>query len=896
MEEDFDDGSGWQTVRYRRGRLANRELDDAYRRRGRSSDRYVPTGYSASYKPTSGYVNQVNRPASGPTDGSRYPAERPANDYMNNDYANIPTNAYRDNYQRDRQTNDYPNRAYRSRYRARTNYTDATKDYPNRANSGYNQARTGYVDTAKEYPNRANRGYHRARNDYANAADDYPNRANRGYNRARGYHTEAANDYPNRANGGYNRARFTYADATRHVSYSSQDRNPGSYFATNRSYDRNAANHNWRNYGPPRERRDRFHRRRGFNNVRAWQGDSRSRGRPGQRGPPQRRQGASSNYNRETGNSRRPQHVTQHKQNTDFVITTRTIYRYLKATHHLNNVSSQNVPQAIVKVTNLLTETIKPADLNTETGDRIKANAKEWEHNTIQTLRDHYTVSLQSNLQVLSQLQADSWQKNFDVAVIWARRHYGKKISQVTIDSAYANILNATQSHTQTRSELQSRTSTLPVENNRLVEVQDEVTATTPQPQPTLDTETLVVPSARPPSPTQDWNRIETIEETRPSTSTIQLPQRQPRTLREEMRPTPTSGPQQITVTIHRTCQDQEQQTEPPNQEQRTEPPVGGDREEPADPGPSSTHLPSLPPPPIPPPSLLSPLSSSSPLHLSNLSFIPDCPSLDAPTYQVPSELQTPAASTTTPGVLRQEPTTPTPLRIEISDTEVLEGSILDRSDSVIFTGRLPRYNLGPLKQPRVQTKLSFTPSAPHPAECTPHRHPRVMNKMSDWSLQVNRKWLIIGDSNLSRIPTQTESNIQIESYPGATFKHAEALLARTTVSKDVERVILSFGINSKYQKETTTAPELKKAIKMAEIAFPEARILVPIVNHHRDLSTIERNNLADLNSHIVCHPDSIPQLSKKLFDTEGDLVHWTEQTAQHMFDHWVAHLNRMSP
>ncbi|MGH0186679.1 UNVERIFIED_CONTAM: hypothetical protein FKN15_022275 [Acipenser sinensis] len=75
------------------------------------------------------------------------------------------------------------------------------------------------------------------------------------------------------------------------------------------------------------------------------------------------------------------------------------------------------------------------------------------------------------------------------------------------------------------------------------------------------------------------------------------------------------------------------------------------------------------------------------------------------------------------------------------------------------------------------------------------------MDKNIDWSLQTNKNILIIGDSNLHRIPDHTQSQIQIESYPGAKFLHAANHLDKAKTDRGVTKVILSFGINNKDQK-----------------------------------------------------------------------------------------------
>lgn len=69
------------------------------------------------------------------------------------------------------------------------------------------------------------------------------------------------------------------------------------------------------------------------------------------------------------------------------------------------------------------------------------------------------------------------------------------------------------------------------------------------------------------------------------------------------------------------------------------------------------------------------------------------------------------------------------------------------------------------------------------------------------WKLKLHQKWLIIGDSNLARIPGFKNPDLQIESYPGANFRHIEAILAKLTTTPMVEKVVLSVGLNNRGQK-----------------------------------------------------------------------------------------------
>lgn len=78
------------------------------------------------------------------------------------------------------------------------------------------------------------------------------------------------------------------------------------------------------------------------------------------------------------------------------------------------------------------------------------------------------------------------------------------------------------------------------------------------------------------------------------------------------------------------------------------------------------------------------------------------------------------------------------------------------------------------------------------------HRHPNTTRKMTDWIWVANRKWVILGDLNLTKLTDFFNKHLQVVGFPGANFCHAETLMKKTVVPQDlvVEKVVLSFGIN----------------------------------------------------------------------------------------------------
>lgn len=176
-------------------------------------------------------------------------------------------------------------------------------------------------------------------------------------------------------------------------------------------------------------------------------------------------------------------------------------------------------------------------------------------------------------------------------------------------------------------------------------------------------------------------------------------------------------------------------------------------------------------------------------------------------------------------------------------------------------------------------------------------QHPTSDRKMIEWSLTVRKKWLILGDSNLARIPRFSVSDLQIDSFPGANFRHAQALMLKATGGGQVEKVILSFGINCRAQRaKETSVKQLQAAVRTAKKQFPQAEIWVPVINYSCSLPLEERQTLQTLNAHIIRNMPYIPALGEFSFQTQNDNVHWTRQTAYKMLKHWARFLNLNAP
>ncbi|GAA6102483.1 translation initiation factor IF-2-like [Tachysurus ichikawai] len=188
-------------------------------------------------------------------------------------------------------------------------------------------------------------------------------------------------------------------------------------------------------------------------------------------------------------------------------------------------------------------------------------------------------------------------------------------------------------------------------------------------------------------------------------------------------------------------------------------------------------------------------------------------------------------------------------------------------------------------------TPIRTVPTPPRVFRAT--RHLSTLRKVSNWSLTVRKKWCIIGDSNLSKIPPHGLEDLQIDSYPGATFRHAEAFIAKAIMHTEVEAIILSFGINHRAQKQQETAiKQLQRAVRATKVRFPHTAIWIPLINHSQDLKKEEIAALTELNAHIKRNMPYLPLLPDTRFQVSEDGIHWTASCAKAMLDHWCQHLN----
>ena len=112
----------------------------------------------------------------------------------------------------------------------------------------------------------------------------------------------------------------------------------------------------------------------------------------------------------------------------------------IKALHHLDKVTCPVPPVTITRKVRLLTQVIKPAAPNPATLSLIHGNAENWANTTTIILRDHYRENIENQVMLFSLLPGPEWQLNYDIALAWARRHFGPRLLQETLDEAHARL------------------------------------------------------------------------------------------------------------------------------------------------------------------------------------------------------------------------------------------------------------------------------------------------------------------------------------------------------------------------------------------------------------------------------------------------------------------------
>lgn len=173
--------------------------------------------------------------------------------------------------------------------------------------------------------------------------------------------------------------------------------------------------------------------------------------------------------------------------------------------------------------------------------------------------------------------------------------------------------------------------------------------------------------------------------------------------------------------------------------------------------------------------------------------------------------------------------------------------------------------------------------------------HPITNHKMIDWTLTIHKKILLIGDSNVSKIPQFNIDNLQIECYPEANFRHISEVLKKSVSQTKVETVILSIGFHSRTQyNKATLTKQFQAAIRSAFNILPGTKLYIPLIHIPVDLPPSEKANLCHLNDFILDFPNHLLLIDSSKFQTTAALL-WTAETARIIFNSWMKQLKLSS-
>lgn len=195
--------------------------------------------------------------------------------------------------------------------------------------------------------------------------------------------------------------------------------------------------------------------------------------------------------------------------------------------------------------------------------------------------------------------------------------------------------------------------------------------------------------------------------------------------------------------------------------------------------------------------------------------------------------------------------------------------------------------------QPQPQPQPQHQPPTPATLQKPSYHKARPKGKVADWNFKGYKPILVLGDSNVNRIPPFHNPNIQVDSYPGATFYHFTRVLEKTEIHVDTSVVVLSVGINNMDNDPyKTSIKQIASMHKEARLTFPNAIIYIPIINHSHLLSPDQKRNLKVINGYITTHGPFLLEIPHDEFHTTSDRIHWTTTTADLIFKNWCEQLN----
>ena len=202
--------------------------------------------------------------------------------------------------------------------------------------------------------------------------------------------------------------------------------------------------------------------------------------------------------------------------------------------------------------------------------------------------------------------------------------------------------------------------------------------------------------------------------------------------------------------------------------------------------------------------------------------------------------------------------------------------------------------NGGPPPQPPIDPDRPNTDSAPLIQLRKPTRHENTPQKNKTWSLRVKEPILVLGDSNLSRIPPYEHMAVQVDSFPGAMVHHLRSILEKLQTQTTTEKVILSVGLNNCLRQNLfeTIKKQFQVLVALARRTFPHAQIFIPLIQCSTAQPPATLKLTQQVNTFLLDYFTTLDLLEGDQFEVGRDGVHWTASTASAIFESWMKQLN----
>lgn len=131
--------------------------------------------------------------------------------------------------------------------------------------------------------------------------------------------------------------------------------------------------------------------------------------------------------------------------------------------------------------------------------------------------------------------------------------------------------------------------------------------------------------------------------------------------------------------------------------------------------------------------------------------------------------------------------------------------------------------------------------------------HQKCYEKIGTWTLEVSKPILILGDSNLVRIPAFNYPLVQVDSFPGAQIHHLVEVLKKNQPNFNVQKVVWSVGLNNAVRLNhiDTIKKQYQQLYLITKKTFPHADILFSKIQFSTEKTRQVQDILIQINEHL---------------------------------------------